>query len=476
MAALTNLCQIGPVSEAWVADGFCVGEIPVSFNRVRAIEAVPNSNNFFTLERSTESLVLVEDLNFDGIPESNRSIVTFDGLNHGFVFSSKYLYASTSNDVYRWEYNFTTNAIIGSNAVDAAELVITNINDDGNGGLEEGNHFTRTLLWKQATNTLYVQVGSYGNIDENPYRSKIRTFVLDESGNSTAGSTPSIPIQFKDGAVFIDGIRNVVALEFSPKDGTLWGAGNAGDLLFRTDLGGPIYQDNPGDELHQFVEIGENYGYPYCWREFRLPGLTGRGRGTAWSYSGGRTDDRSCRQDYTEPKMVLQAHSAPLGLTFYSYNNNPPVECNGVIPFPEEMDGYMFIAYHGSWNRLVPTGYKIVYIPMTADGNIDYDSTIGSTSPLYDGNFNPIDLLRHEGAAAQWSDGFRPVDVSFDVCGRLLVSSDGTRGRGSKVVRIESTSTSYIPPPEASRRPIRRFFTTLFAIFVRFASILRSFF
>jgi glucose/arabinose dehydrogenase len=76
-------------------------------------------------------------------------------------------------------------------------------------------------------------------------------------------------------------IRNEVAMEFSPKDGTLWGAGNSGDALFRIDLGGPIYNDNPGEELHKFSNTGQNYGYPQCWREYSLPRLLGRGRGTA---------------------------------------------------------------------------------------------------------------------------------------------------------------------------------------------------
>lgn len=56
----------------------------------------------------------------------------------------------------------------------------------------------------------------------------------------------------------------------------------------------------------------------------------------------------------------------------------------------------------------------------------------GVGNPLGD----PVDLLAHEPPNAQWENGFRPVDVDFDDCGRLLVSSDGTKGRGSSIVRI----------------------------------------
>ena len=81
------------------------------------------------------------------------------------------------------------------------------------------------------------------------------------------------------------------------------------------------------------------------------------------------------------------------------------------------------IAFHGSWNRRVPTGYKLVYVPLDSDGN-----KLGE----------PVDLLAHVPPNARWDSGFRPVDVDFDECGRMLLSSDGTSGRGSNIVRIES--------------------------------------
>jgi len=49
----------------------------------------------------------------------------------------------------------------------------------------------------------------------------------------------------------------------------------------------------------------------------------------------------------------MQAHSAPLGLVFYTGKN-----------FPAEYRGDLFVAFHGSWNRSVPTGYKVVRVPL----------------------------------------------------------------------------------------------------------------
>jgi len=190
------------------------------------------------------------------------------------------------------------------------------------------------------------------------------------------------------------------------------------------------------DELNRFREIdaGKNWGYPECWTEFDVPDPFGQGQGTVWAWptflEQGEASDDTCRATTVASVMALQAHSAPLGIAFYSWKRleERPPTCPEGVGFPQEMDGYAFMAYHGSWNREVPTGYKVVYLGM--DGNGD---------PI---TANPVDLLEHEPPNAQWDDGFRPVDVSFDDCGRLLVSSYGTGGSGSKIVRIESTSTN----------------------------------
>jgi hypothetical protein len=138
-----------------------------------------------------------------------------------------------------------------------------------------------------------------------------------------------------------------------------------------------------------------------------------------------------------QPCTADLGHAGTFGtfeLTFYEFSEERPPECDGVIPFPPQMDGFVFIAFHGSWNREIPTGYKVVYVPTNADGSIQ--GGIGA---------NPIDLLAHEGSNAKWSDNFRPVDVNFDSCGRLLVSSDGSSGKGSMIVRVEWTQPILVP-------------------------------
>lgn len=107
-----------------------------------------------------------------------------------------------------------------------------------------------------------------------------------------------------------------------------------------------------------------------------------------------------CMEPFEMPGLVdLQAHSAPLGLAFY-YGSS----------FPEEYRGDLFVAYHGSWNRNVPTGYKIVRIDMD-------------------------DLSIHDFATGWLQDGGvlgRPVDIIVAGDGSLLVSDDNA----GKIYRI----------------------------------------
>src|SRR5205814_1774983 len=108
----------------------------------------------------------------------------------------------------------------------------------------------------------------------------------------------------------------------------------------------------------------------YDWDESRLQAsngskiadLPGSG-GFGWTYCyGNRVPDRSQSKDYDcsktiAPKIEMQAHSAPLGLVFYDGNM-----------FPAEYRGSLFVTFHGSWNRSVPTGYKVARIKFNSKG------------------------------------------------------------------------------------------------------------
>ena len=44
-------------------------------------------------------------------------------------------------------------------------------------------------------------------------------------------------------------------------------------------------------------------------------------------------------------------------------------EAGESAPFPRQYHG-LFVAFHGSWNRSVPTGYKVVFVPLDDHGNV----------------------------------------------------------------------------------------------------------
>eukprot|EP00980_Cylindrotheca_fusiformis_P006550 scaffold1384_cov116-Cylindrotheca_fusiformis.AAC.28 len=406
------------LQNAALETGFFACQLPIEIARPRSILAT-GTDSLLALERGRESVVYLFDSDGDGLPDSKRDVASASDLNHGLEFHNGYIYASSDTTVYRWPYegDFVVNGDV--------EVAVENMNADGNGGAPQG-HRTRTLIFDDRDN-LYISVGSNNNIDPDSYRSRIRRFNL---GNG------ALPLDFQQGEVFADGLRNEVGLAFD-RHGDLWGVENGADNLFRSDLGGSIKEDNPAEELNRFKEedAGKHWGYPYCWTEFKLPEPPGLGNGAVWAWpsfmdDGVITDDQ-CRQDYVPAVVSMQGHSAPLGITFYQWQSpeDLPSECGDSFAFPQEMDGYAFVAFHGSWNRNIPTvlvGFKVIYIPMDADGNP---------------SGGPVDLLAHEGSSAKWDNGFRPVDVSFDDCGRLLLSSDGTSGSGASIVRIGYNSS-----------------------------------
>lgn len=223
-------------------------------------------------------------------------------------------------------------------------------------------HWTKSLTASPA-GLLYVGVGSNSNIGENGLEMEQgRALVLEV--NPRTG--------YK--RVYAYGLRNPVGLAFEPKSGALWGVVNERDMLGA---------DLVPDYLAR-MEFGAFYGWP-------------------WNYWGGYEDRRVQPQrpeirEYTKrPDYALGNHVAPLGLTF----------ADKVQLGAPYTDG-AFVGLHGSWNRKPAAGYKVVYV--------GFDN--GEA-----GKGKPVDVLTgflDKDGAAQG----RPVDVTADARGALLVSDD----------------------------------------------------
>lgn len=224
-------------------------------------------------------------------------------------------------------------------------------------------HWTRSLV-ASPSGLLYVGVGANSNIGENGLE-------LEENRANVLEVNPKTG----DYRIFASGLRNPVGLAFEPESGVLWGVVNERDMLG---------SDLVPDYLTR-VEFGAFYGWP-------------------WNYWGGYEDRRVQPQrpevrEYTKrPDYALGNHVAPLGLSFATGAKLGDAFGNGA-----------FIGLHGSWNRKPAAGYKVVFVPFADNGEV--------------GKAKPVDILTgfldRDGQARG-----RPVDVTIDATGALLVSDD----------------------------------------------------
>lgn len=307
---------------------------------------------------SEGQVVALPDDNTDGV--ADRSIPVLSRLNapHGILFRDNKLYVAETNAVSVYDYDPATYA-----ATNRKKLI----------DLPSGKgHASRTLHWLSTPSgeQLLVAVGSSCNVcdEENPYRAAIVSMHFD-------GSDPY---------VYARGLRNTVFMETHPVTGELWG----------TDMGRDLLGDDiPPDEINIIKEDG-NYGWPICFGK---------------NVHDGDFDTKTyIRAPCTVPFEVgshidIPAHSAPLGLAFFPEEG-----------WPEALWHDALVAYHGSWNRSTPTGYKIVRMKLTDTGA--YEGVEDFMTGFIKGN----DALG------------RPVDIMIEPGGTIYVSDD----RAGVVYRI----------------------------------------
>lgn len=351
---------------------------------------IDDNNDILVMSRTNNGIMCVYEA-ANGQTEQVK-IINGDGLglNHGLTMFRGYIYASSSTTVYRWPY------VTGSRALVTApsELVIT--------GIPTGGHNTRTLIFDPEPRVLYVSIGSQANVDNNSDRSRIMRYNLFDG-------PPPGGINWRDGELFADGLRNEVGLDFDSR-GVLWGVENGADQLNRPDIGGDIHNGNPAEEFNRFnCPPGTHYGYPYCFSTHNLPGYSANTQ-FAWPsfMNDGVHTDEWCRNlaNNQPPVLAMGAHMAPLGVTFYDGRG-----CGSKVgSMPCELTGDAFVAFHGSWNSDVKVGYKVTWF--TFDKNTG-EPTGTSLNPLFDPDVN-------------CNNCFTPVNVVFDYDGYMIVSTDSS--------------------------------------------------
>ena len=230
------------------------------------------------------------------------------------------------------------------------------------GDLPPGGHDKRTV-GIGPDGRLYISIGSTCNACRERDREHATILVARADGSERR--------------VFASGLRNTMGFAWHPETRELWGVDHGSD--WRGD-------DQPPEELNQIVE-GGNYGWPYCIGERRPDPYMDEPPGTSKAAHCAKT---------RAPALMYQAHSAPISLVFYTGQQ-----------FPSEYRGDAFVAMHGSWNRLPPSGYEVVRVRFDRGKPVRFEPFIAG--------------FLTDGGQIQFG---RPAGLAIARDGALLISDD----------------------------------------------------
>lgn len=300
---------------------------------------------------SANRITLLRDANGDGVAETRS--VFLSGLHSpfGMALMGNDLYIADTDALLRFPYRKGETHITAA-GVNVIALPAGPIN----------HHWTKNVIASPDGKHLYVTVGSNSNAGDNGMDKEVNRAAIWEVDPATGAAR-----------IFASGLRNPNGLGWQPQSGALWTAVNE-----RDEIGSDLVPD-----YMTSVKDGAFYGWPY-------------------SYYGQHVDTRvqPPRPDLVAkalaPDYALGAHTASLGLAFYTANLLPQRYKNGV-----------FIGQHGSWNRQPRSGYKVIFVAF------ENGQPVGL----------PEDVLT--GFVDQNGDALgRPVGVAVDATGALLVADD----------------------------------------------------
>lgn len=335
-------------------DGFAIS-VFAEVENARSLALSP-SGIVYVGNRSGDKVYALQDTNGDFKADKKYVIASGLRMPNGVAFKNGDLYVAEVSRILKF-----SNIEANLDSPPEAEVIYDQYPTESHHG------------WKYIAfgpdNKLYVPVGAPCNICESE----------DEIYASISRMNP-------DGSgleIIAEGVRNTVGFTWEPGTDKLWFTDNGRDML----------GDNfPPCELNRVDGQKPHFGYPYC--------------------HGGDISDpefgskRAC-SDFVLPQWKFGAHTAPLGLKFYTGNQ-----------FPSDYQGQIIVAQHGSWNRSKKVGYKLIKV------------AIENGRPVGEEVF--VDGWLNEATQTAWG---RPVDVLQLPDGSLLVSDDF----GNMVYRISYT-------------------------------------
>jgi glucose/arabinose dehydrogenase/cytochrome c2 len=364
-----------------VPPGFTVKLFAKGLRNPRLLRTAPNGDIFIAETQRSRIRVM---RTADGAEAPMENQIFAEGLDRPFGISfyppgdqPQWIYVANNNSVVRLPYHNGDLKV-----TNAPEVVVPKLSDT------TGGHTTRDVVFSKDGKRMFISVGSGSNVAEQMNKKtpeEIKAWEAENGLGATWGSEwhrADILVTDPEGKqplrAYATGVRNGVGLAVNPETGDLWVSTNERDAL--------------GDDLVPDyvtrVKEGGYYGWP-------------------WYYMGNFEDPRHAgeRQDLagkaTVPDVLEQSHSASLEMTFYTATSGPAA-------FPAEYRGDAFAALHGSWNRSIRTGYKIIRVRLKR----------GVPTGQYDDFLTGFVVDNR----SVWG---RPVGVTVAHDGALLITEDG---------------------------------------------------
>jgi len=279
--------------------GFKVTKFADGLGKPRMV-AVSPAGHIYVTDREAGTVTMLHDANGDGVADDKKTVLNLKEV-HGITIHEGKMYLATVREVYSVSMN-------GDGTLGDPQRLISNLPDGG-------QHPNRTLAFGP-DNLMYISVGSTCNAcdDSNPQSATMLRANPDGSNLTT----------------FAKGLRNTIGFGWHPQTKDMFGLDHGIDWL----------GDNEQHEEVNQITLGADYGWPYIYDDGQYnPSQRPKGDTTYAQY----------KQKTTQPVLLYQAHSAPLGMIFYTAGQ-----------FPAEYQNDAFVTMRGSWNRQVPSGYKVV--------------------------------------------------------------------------------------------------------------------
>jgi glucose/arabinose dehydrogenase len=361
----STICATAVAAWAWQAPPALPLDqitLPPGFSIALYATGVPNAREMvlgakgtlFVGSRSAKTVYAIVDPDHDQKADKVFTIATGLTDPNGVAFRDGALYVAEVSRITRYDD-------IESKLENPPAPVV--VNKD----LPTESHHGQKFIRFGPDGMLYVPVGGPCNVCERTDDQRFATILrMKPDGTGTE--------------IFASGVRNSVGFDWHPQTRELWFTDNGRDLLG---------DDIPPDELNHAPRKGMAFGFPYC---------------HAGEVKDPEFGDKHACSEFEPPARKLDPHGAAIGMRFYTGRM-----------FPTEYHNQIFIAEHGSWNRSVPIGYRVMVAKL--DG-----SKVTSFTPFAEGWLQGVGTTRGNTTSGQtWG---RPADVLVMPDGALLVSDD----------------------------------------------------